>query len=242
MSVILYQFPISHFCEKVRWALDYKGIDYQVKNLLPGLHVRTTKTLGAKSSVPVIEHDGRSIQGSDAIITYLDEVFTDKKLTPGDVKQAQQALEWERYLDREIGVHVRRYCYHTLLEHPDIVIGFFAQGGPFWGKPFLKLSFPKMRSVMRKLMDINKVTAAQSRQTIVVALERLNDAVADQPFLVGDRFSRADLTAAALLAPLFMPEQYGLTWPAALPEPLKTEVEAMLPQLEWAQGLYQQYR
>ena len=52
MALVLYQFPISHFCEKARWALDYKGLDYTTKNLLPGLHVKTTKKLAARSSVP----------------------------------------------------------------------------------------------------------------------------------------------------------------------------------------------
>ena len=35
MSIVLYQFPISHYCEKVRWALAYKSISYQKINLLP---------------------------------------------------------------------------------------------------------------------------------------------------------------------------------------------------------------
>ncbi len=242
MSIILYQFPISHFCEKVRFALDYKGLDHQIKNLLPGLHTRTTLKKASKSSVPVLEHDGRSVQGSEQIITYLDEHFPDKPLTPAEPKLAQEALDWERYLDEEIGLHVRRYAYHTLLEHPDIVIGFFATDGPFWAKPFMKLSFSKIRPVMRKMMDINPATAAASKQSMLAAMERVNDAVEGRDYLVGDSFSRADLTAAALLACLFMPEQYGLDWPEALPEPLHSDVKALKPQLEWAEKVYARHR
>ena len=43
MAVKLYQFCISHYSEKVRWALDYKDIKYQPVNLLPGQHSRTIK-------------------------------------------------------------------------------------------------------------------------------------------------------------------------------------------------------
>jgi glutathione S-transferase len=242
MSITLYQFPISHFCEKVRWALDYKGLDYTTKNLIPGLHAKTTKQLAARSSVPVLEHDGRSVQGSEQIITYLDEHFPDKKLTPVNSQDAQTALEWERYLDKEIGVHLRRYVYHTLLENPKIVIGFFAEGSPFWAKPFIKLNFPKMRRLMRKFMDINEATAAQSKQSVLMALERVNDALDEKPYLVGNQFSRADLTAASLLAPLFMPAKYGLNWPAKMPQPLQADIDALKPQLRWAQAIYKKHR
>ena len=242
MSVVLYQFPISHFCEKVRFALDYKGIDHQIKNLLPGLHTRTTLKKASNSSVPVLEHDGRSIQGSEQIITYLDENFPTNPLTPANNVLAQQALDWERYLDEEIGVHLRRYIYHTLLDHPKIVIDFFATGGPFWAKPFLKVSFPKLQQIMRKLMKINPATAAQSKQSVLVALEKLNDAIDGKDYLVGDTFTRADLTAVCLLAPLSMPAQYGLDWPATLPEPLQSDVEALADQLQWAKAVYGRHR
>ena len=72
--ITLYQFPISHYCEKARWALDYKHVDHKVKNLLPGIHVKTTKKLAPRSSVPVLVHDNKAIQGSNHIISYLDEV------------------------------------------------------------------------------------------------------------------------------------------------------------------------
>ncbi|MAR90105.1 MAG: glutathione S-transferase N-terminal domain-containing protein [Pseudomonadota bacterium] len=242
MSLTLYQFPISHFCEKARWALDFKALDYTTKNLLPGQHVKVIRRLAAQSSVPVLEHEGRSIQGSEQILTYLDEKFPARKLTPVNSGEAQAALEWERYLDKEIGVHVRRYVYQTLLQHPSLVTGFFATGGPFWWRPWLRLIYPKLVTVMRKRMNINPATAAESKQRVLMALERLNDSVGDSGYLVGAGFSRADLTAAALLAPLFMPPQYGLNWPAALPEPLHSEVAALEPQLQWARDIYARYR
>jgi glutathione S-transferase len=31
----LYTFTISHFAEKARWSLDYKGIPYQEQRLVP---------------------------------------------------------------------------------------------------------------------------------------------------------------------------------------------------------------
>ncbi len=31
---VLYQFPLSHYCEKARWLLDHKELDYVAHNLI----------------------------------------------------------------------------------------------------------------------------------------------------------------------------------------------------------------
>lgn len=242
MAIILYQFPISHYCEKVRWALDYKGLEYQAKNLLPGMHIKIALKMAPKTSVPILDHDGVIVQGSSRILTYLDDTFPDRKLTPVSPQYAQQALEWERYLDAEVGVHLRRYVYHTLLEHPATVVDLLTQGSPWLSRTLFRLMFPKVRKVMRKHMKIDAATAADSKQRVEAALLRINDAVKDRPFLAGDAFSRADLTAAALFAPLFMPAKYGLKWPPRLPEPLQSDMARYHGQLDWLAALYDRYR
>ena len=242
MSILLYQIPLSHYCEKVRWTLDYKGLQYTAKNLLPGLHVKTIKKIAPQSSVPVLQHEGRIVQGSAQIITYLEDRFPEKKLMPANSLDAQTAVEWERYFDNDIGVHVRRYLYHTILKHPSLTADLLGAGGPFWAKPFLRLIFPGLSKKMRKYMDINDASTEVSKRHIQKALKRINDSLENKKYLVGDRFSRADLCAAALLAPLFMPAKYGLSWPHKLPEPLQSEIEALAPQLQWAKDIYARHR
>jgi glutathione S-transferase len=50
----LHQFQCSHFCEKARWALEYKQVPYQPVNLLPGFHLKPMRKLAPKSCVPVL--------------------------------------------------------------------------------------------------------------------------------------------------------------------------------------------
>ena len=158
----LYQFPISHYCEKVRWTLDYKGIDYEKVNLLPGLHIKHTKNIAKYSSVPVLIDGEHTIQNSFDIISHLEESYPQKSLTPKDEELKKQALEWEHYVDNELGAHVRCVCYNVLLDHPEIVIPFFAHEGPWYGKLFLKFGFKKLHTKMRYLMKINDETAQES--------------------------------------------------------------------------------
>ena len=100
----LYQFEFSHFCEKARWALDHKGLGYTRRNLLPGLHTRVAKSLAPQSCLPILVDDATVVQDSTSIITYLDETYPDRPLTPPDAREAKEALAWEEYLDDEIGV------------------------------------------------------------------------------------------------------------------------------------------
>lgn len=240
--LILYQFAISHYCEKIRWALDFKKLEYRARNLLPGPHVFTAKRLAGDSAVPILVHDGKVIQNSSDIITYLDATFPQYALTPVEEEQRREALEWEHYLDREVGVHVRRYCYHSLLEHPSVLIPLFTHGGPWYGGMMYRIIFPQLRKVMRQAMNIDERTAQLSRKRVERAIDRINAGLQGRSYLVGDRFTRADLTAAALLAPLWRPQQYGLDWPARLPETLESMVAANLDRISWVGEMYSKHR
>lgn len=101
MKPVLYQFPISHYCEKARWALEFKGIDYQVKNLVPGPHRQTLKKMAPNSHTPVYQCGEVIVQGSDQIIDYLERVHKHPPLTPSAPEESSMAHEWSRFADRK---------------------------------------------------------------------------------------------------------------------------------------------
>src|SRR5262249_32602984 len=111
----LYQFPFSHYCEKARWALEYKRVPYQPVNLLPGLHLKAVRRVASNTSLPVLLDEESAVQDSSAIITYLDARFPTPSLTPADPAAAREALEWEDYLDEQIGVTLRLWFYYHAL-------------------------------------------------------------------------------------------------------------------------------
>jgi len=242
MTITLYQFPISHYCEKVRWALDYKAVPYRIRNLLPGQHIKFIRGVAPRSHVPVIECDGEYVQGSAAIISWLDEHYPGRPLTPTDPALREQALAWERFADAELGGDVRRWCYFTLLEHPRVVLPILTTGTPWLMRPVFRLFFNKLRGLMKKGMNIFPEPAQQSALNLDGALAKLHQGTQGREFLVGETFTRADLAAAALLAPFFMPPEYGVRWPARMPEPLQGWLDARADKLAWAQQIYQQYR
>ncbi|MEQ1559958.1 MAG: glutathione S-transferase family protein [Methyloglobulus sp.] len=238
----LYQFPISHYCEKVRWALSYKKLDYQTKNLLPGLHSQKARKLTGLTSLPILVHDGNAVQNSSDIITYLDEKFPETCLTPLDDNLKQEALNWEKFADEQIGIPVRIICYQTLLDYPDILIPFFTANSPWYQPYLLKAAYPVLSKTMRHSMAISPETATAANQKLSAALDKICVRLENRPFLVGNQFTRADLATASLLAPLFKPKQYGLSWPEHYPEPLVSTIAHYSEKLAWANELYAKYR
>lgn len=242
MTIQLYQFRVSHYCEKVRFALAYKGLEYTEHNLLPGLHHRRTNSLAGGSAVPVISHNGQGIQGSGAIISYLDENFPERSLTPMDLAQREEALEWERWLDQHVGVAVRCYCYHYLFDRRRTATAMLGYGCGYWERAYLQLAWPRLVREMRQAMKIDANTAENSLGVIRHSLKRVHGHLQNREYLVGAGFSRADLTAAALFAPMFRPPGYDLPWPEDIPRPLADTVEELRPMLNWAEETYKRFR
>jgi glutathione S-transferase len=243
MSVLdLYQLPLSHYCEKARWALDFKGLEWRERNFLPGFHVKKARQLTGQTGLPILVRDSVAIHESSRILTHLDEAFPERPLTPDAPDLREQALEWKRFADAEIGIHVRRICYHELLQHPDLVIPLMAARGPWYGKWLLKRIFPQLQLRMRRYMNITADATQESRRALGNAVTRVKTVIQQRESLVGDRFTRADLAVAALLAPFATPAGYGLTWPAEFPPRLAEDIERCGPVLDWVRRIYAAHR
>lgn len=238
----LYQFPISHYCEKVRWALAYKKLEYRTVNLLPGLHMARVTKLTGSSSVPALIHDGKVIKNSSDIIDYLDEHFPESPLTPADQALRQEAIEWEKFADEQIGMMVRAVCYHVLLDHPAMLMPLFTAGGPWYGRFVMPVIYSKLSNTMRSKMKLNQRTSQIALKQLGRAIDKLDAHLQNKEFLVGDRFTRADLAVASLLAPLCKAEKYGVDWPQKFPESLEKISEGFAGKTAWAKRWYADYR
>jgi glutathione S-transferase len=206
---VLWQLQISHYVEKVRWALDYKRVPHVRRTLLPGLHLMKAKRLtGDTSTTPVLTIDGRSIGDSTRIIAAIEERWPQPPLYPEDPAQRHRALELEEFFDEELGPHIRRAFYNELLPHPERVVPLFTQGRPLATRAVLRVGFPVLRVAMRERFEISAEAAANSRAKIVAAIDRLEREISPSGYLVGDSFTVADLTAAALLYPVARPREF----------------------------------
>lgn len=242
----LYVFAISHYCEKARWALDYLAIDYALEFTAPGLHGELATRLGAgSSSLPLLVVGQQPVQGSGQIIDWaLANTRCDRSLGGGD--GAQQAIEIERRLDDIIGIHVRRMYYsEALLEHPATVLPIFRANLPVDQQQFVSQAWELIVPAMVDGMDLGPEQGLVSRDILLQELDWLDSLLADgRPYLVGDNFSRADLTAASLLAPLAQAPEHPSYADLQVPPRVAADITLwqQRPVLQWVKRLYQQHR
>jgi len=213
----LYTFVISHFSEKARWALDLAGVPYEEEYLLPGPHLFTVRRLAKASTVPLLVHDGTAIQGSSAIIDYAEQRLGGRSLTPAEPAAAARAWAIEALADHAFGLGIQRIVYASLLGHREVVIDLWAQRGASYARPLLRLLFPLLRIGVRRAYGVRPDRVVRAKDRLRRAMDETDRELRDRPYLLGDAPCRADVTVAALLAPLFRPAGHVTDWPREVP-------------------------
>jgi glutathione S-transferase len=232
--------PISHYCEKARWALERAQIPYREEAHLQAIHWAHVWRAGRGRTAPVLVTDAVVLTESADILHWVD-AHSDLRLYPDG------AAALEAHFDAELGPHGRRWMYHRIFERSDLVREYGVTGVPRWEKAALPPFLPFVRRLINRYLDVDDTTAAESRQRVRAVFDEVGERVSDgRRYLVGDHFTAADLTFAALAAAVLIPARYGVPLPPveALPEPFSREVRTLRehPAGAFALRLYDQER
>ncbi len=240
----LWQFTSSHFNEKARWALDFKRVPHIRHSLVPGFHISTVKRMTGKTHVPVLKLNGKAISDSSRIIEALELEFPEPALYPADPDERRRALELEDYFDEELGPYIRRWIFHVILPYPKFVRAAFVSHASPAAQLAQRAMAPLIGVIMRRQMDITPATAEVARSKTMAAMDRLANELRPSGFLAGDRFTVADLTAAALLSPLVRPPEFPYKAAVPVPEPLAKIRDSLSshPAFRWTLQTYRQHR
>jgi glutathione S-transferase len=218
----LIQLEISHYSEKIRWALDFKRIPHRRRSPLPGSHIPIAFLLSRGESVtlPLLRMDGRTIADSSAILAALEQRYPEPPLYPADPEQRRRALALEDFFDEELGPHARLLPFHELTNEPAMFaeVAAAAVPGPLGKAKGMVGLYARAYTGLRFGVR-DEAAAATARIKIVAALDRLEAELeaGGGEFLVGGSFGVADLTAASLFYPVVGPDEGPL--PADSPAP-----------------------
>ena len=241
----LLEFPHSHYCEKARWALDHKGVTYERVATMPGAHARKLKKIVSGTSVPVLLDGNVAIQGSSQIIDYLDQSIQHDPLTPDDESERAQCVALETEFDQVFGVNLRRALYFHLLPHPGFIRHCFMSRSPWFERWIFAAAFPYLRSKVVSVYGVNREEVDKGLAEMEAALDRWDEILQPGRFLVGDRFTRADLGLASMLYFVGLPGEFESPWPG---DPPCSELRDLLdslrqrPTIQWVEDIYRKQR
>jgi glutathione S-transferase len=203
--------PISHYCEKARWALERCGVPYRERAHLQVIHWLAVKRAGGGRTAPVLVCGSTVLSESADIVAFADSRATGQRLYPDDAAEVR-ALESD--FDERLGPHGRRWMYDELRGQTHLVRKYGATGVPAWERRALPLAFPLVSRVIDRYLDITPESSAASLQTVRDVFTSVGERLSDgRRYLAGDRFTAADLAFAALAAPLLVPRGYGVPLP-----------------------------
>lgn len=196
----LYNAAISTCSQKVRWVLAEKSlpwVDHRM-HFDRGDHLRPDYlALNPNGVVPTLVHDGVAIIDSSVINEYLDEVFSQLPLVPREPLARARMRQWRQYIDEVATPSVRYPSFNAFFVRNfghmnDAEFRLFAERRPLRRDFYLKMGrsgFPQdeVDAALRRL-----------RQT----MERMQAALAQGPWLIGDAFTLADVSLVPSLVRL----------------------------------------
>jgi glutathione S-transferase len=170
----------SPWSERVRWALKFKGLAYEKENYEAGVDEEKINKLTGQNMVPVLVTDGKVIPDSSAILDWLEETRPEPALLPKSAKDRATATLWEEVALNALGHHGRVMITGRLLRIDDPEA---QKSGKYFAEKYGYSPFDE----------------EQSRLTVARILMSLKETLRGREYLVGDTFTRADITTAAML-------------------------------------------
>lgn len=241
----LYTFAMSHYSEKIRWTLDASQIAFDEVCMTPVFHMVPALSMGRRgqTTLPILKTPSEAIQDSPRIIDWLAAAQRPFPLLPDHLASEVRAVE--RRFDA-IGKDVARALYAGGFGQADAQIRdlWTAHASPFQAL-VVRAGYPLIRWGFKQKLQIHAQRTALAQQRISEVMDWLEDRVAHNGlYLVGERFTVADITAAALLAPIACPTEHPVYSAASYRDGMAGAVKPWLgrPALTWVREVYARHR
>jgi glutathione S-transferase len=215
---------------------------------MQGFHRIAVRRAGGGVTAPVLLTPDGVLPESCDILHYADEHSPeDKRIYPDDPALRSEIRALEDDFDARLGPEGRRWMYDQIRGQTRLVVKYTPKTVPAWQRYPLPVAVPLMSRFIDKVLDISPETAARSERQVREIFDEVAERLSDgRPYLVGDTFTAADLTFAALAAAVVTPPEYGvpLPQPDELPEPMAANVRELRehPAGQFALRMFREHR
>src|ERR1700685_3118778 len=122
-SNVLVTIPISHYCEKARWALDRAGIEYVEQAHIQAIHRVATHRAGGGLTAPVLRCAEGVLADSTDILAWANAQSPSlRAIYPKNADRAAAVRRLEDYLDTHLGPQSRCWLYQQLRARRDLAL------------------------------------------------------------------------------------------------------------------------
>jgi glutathione S-transferase len=212
---VLVTIPISHYCEKARWALDRAGVAYVEQAHIQAIHRFATRRVGGGLTAPVLRCDDGALTDSTDILAWANAQSPPlRAIYPKSPDRAAAVRRLEGYFDTRLGPQSRCWLYQQLRERRDLALDYGCAGVPAWERMTLRLGYPALIGIVAHILDVTPTTGLRSEHEVRAVFDAVGEYINDgRRYICGEEFTAADLTFSALAAPMLMPVSYGVQLP-----------------------------
>eukprot|EP01099_Mayorella_cantabrigiensis_P003062 TRINITY_DN2398_c0_g3_i4.p1 TRINITY_DN2398_c0_g3~~TRINITY_DN2398_c0_g3_i4.p1 ORF type:complete len:315 (+),score=95.66 TRINITY_DN2398_c0_g3_i4:81-947(+) len=212
----------SHYVEKARWCLDLYKLPYIEERYIPLYHFRRTVPLGRRQT-PLLLEQGKKIEESSIICRHIhdnyqlpSQVQSQVCLFPTDPTELSKVMELDELFGKKLGRATRLLVYYHAVESDEILHQTFCtKGTNALDQKLFPVFLPYWKKFMKKTLGLTAQNYSKSIQFIDDIFHQVSQTLETrtffsqrdraQPlskFLVTDKISLADISFAALGAPL----------------------------------------
>lgn len=196
MSLVLHHAAYSTCSQKVRLVLFEKGVEFTSNELSFARQDQLKPdylAINPNGVVPTLEHDGQVIMDSSVIAEYLDDVFPDTPLMPTDPVMRARARSWLRFMEEVPTKAIRVPSFQRVfLPTLRLIKSRNAFANDTDQRTLRKGFYGKMDNGH----GFTDADIAESSQHLQLTVDRMEAALQDKPWIMGDQLTLVDLTLA----------------------------------------------
>lgn len=199
-AIVLHQWEMSPFCNKIRRCLHYKGLAFTVVDY-NGLLARKAAALSPAGQLPVLDYDGERIQDSGAIAAHLDRRHPAKPLFPQDPVILAKARIWGDWAAQSLYFHE---IYFRMLDPVSLErsLDLMCKGRPPWERLVIKAVFKRRYPKKLGWQGLARQPRVEVERQFFELMGSLDALLASRQWLTGTTLSIADIAVVAQVSEL----------------------------------------